>query len=182
MSSSINARSLIYGGNRILIRRQEDRKRQFFVDQYSPKLFAAIVVILFLCVLDALLTLFLLNHGAYETNPIMAYLLNIGPYAFYFTKYAITIIATFGLLMFRGMLIQKFNLSVHSLLSFPVHYLEVFSSALTSSSRFASNSAFSGCWLIRFFDSPRSSARLKSCSSVLAFTYFQSSTRIALPR
>ena len=118
MSSSINARSLIYGGHRMLIRRQEDRERQFFVDQYSPILFVPIVAILFMCVLDALLTLFLLNHGAYEINPIMAYLLNIGPYAFYTTKYAITIIATLGLLMFRGILIQKFNLSVHLLLYF----------------------------------------------------------------
>ena len=102
----------------MLIRRQEDRERHFFVDQYSPILFVPIVAILFMCVLDALLTLFLLNHGAYETNPIMAYLLNIGPYAFYITKYAITIIATLGLLMFRGMLIQRFNLSVHLLLYF----------------------------------------------------------------
>ena len=77
-----------------------------------------IVAILFFCVLDALLTLFLLNHGAYETNPIMAYLLNIGPYAFYITKYAITIIATVGLFLLRGFVIQKLNLSVHSLLYF----------------------------------------------------------------
>jgi len=120
ISSSINIRSLIYGGNRVLIRRQEDRERLFFVDQYSPKLFAAIVVILFLCVLDALLTLFLLNHGAYETNPIMAHLLNIDPYAFYFTKYAMTIIATVGLFLLRGIVIQKVNLSAHSLLYFVV--------------------------------------------------------------
>jgi hypothetical protein len=120
MSSCINIRSLIYGGNRIRIRRQEDRERLFFVDQYSPKLFAAIVIILFLCVLDALLTLFLLNHGAYETNPIMAHLLNIDPYTFYFVKYAMTIIATVGLFLLRGIVIQKVNLSAHSLLYFVV--------------------------------------------------------------
>ena len=118
MSSSINIRSLIYGGNRILIRRQEDRERLFFVDQYSPFLFVPIVAILFLCVLDSLLTLFLLNHGASEANPIMAYLLNIGPYAFYVTKYAITIIATFGLFLLRDIVIQKLNIRVHSLLYF----------------------------------------------------------------
>ncbi len=118
MSSSINVRSLIYGGDRILIRRQEDRERLFFVDQYSPILFVPIVAILFLCVLDALLTLFLLNHGAYEINPIMAYLLNIGPYAFFITKYAITIIATFGLFMLRGIVIQNLNVTAYSLLYF----------------------------------------------------------------
>lgn len=118
MPSRINVRSLIYGGNRILLRRQEDRQRLFFVDQYSTLLFVPIVAILFLCVLDALLTLFLLNHGAHEANPIMAYLLNIGPYAFYITKYAITIIATFGLFMLRDFVIQKLNLSVPLLLYF----------------------------------------------------------------
>ena len=48
----------------------------------------------------------------------MAYLLNIGPYVFYVTKYAITIIMIFGLFLLRGIVIQKFNLSVHSLLYF----------------------------------------------------------------
>ena len=103
-------------GNRRIIRRQEDKGRIFFVDQYSPMLFVTIIAILFLCVLDALLTLYLLNHGAYETNPIMAYLLNIGPYAFYIAKYALTIISAFGLLLLRGIVIQKINITVQSLL------------------------------------------------------------------
>jgi hypothetical protein len=75
-----------------------------------------IVGILFLCVIDALLTLYLLNHGAYEANPLMAYLLNIGPYAFFVPKYAITIIGTFGLFMFRAVVIQKLKVSTHSFL------------------------------------------------------------------
>jgi len=114
----LNVRSLIYGGNRIRIRRQEDRERLFLLDHYNPLIFVPIVAILFLCVIDALLTLFLMKHGAYEANPIMAYLLNIGPYPFYFIKYAITIIATFGLLLLRGIVIQKLNVTVHSLLYF----------------------------------------------------------------
>ena len=114
----INMRMLAGDGSRRNIRRQEDKGRIFFVDQYSPMLFVAIMAILFLCVLDALLTLYLLNHGAYETNPAMAYLLNIGPYAFYITKYAITIIATFGMFLLRGIVIQKLNVTVHSLLYF----------------------------------------------------------------
>ena len=70
-----------------------------------------------LCALDAILSLFLLNHGAYETNPVMAYLLNIGPYAFIIAKYSITVIATFGLFMFRAVVIRKLNVSTHSLLT-----------------------------------------------------------------
>jgi len=114
--TSINMRTFIGNGNRTSNRRQENRDRIFLVDQYSPVLFMAVVGILFLCVIDAILTLFLLNHGAYETNPVMAYLLNIGPYAFFILKYAMTIFATLGLLMFRVVVVQRFDISTHALL------------------------------------------------------------------
>ena len=117
-SSSFNFRSLIYGGNRILIRRKEDRKRLFFVDQYSPKLFMAIAAILFLCVIDALLTLILIGHGAYETNPIFAFTLDVNPYASILLKYASTAIVAICLLLFKSVVFKKFNISTHSLLYF----------------------------------------------------------------
>ena len=117
-SSSLNFRSLINGGNRIQIRRQEDRERIFFVDQYCPKLFIAIVVVLFLCVIDALLTLLLIGHGAHETNPILAYLLEVGPYTFFIPKYVITISAILGLLILRNTGISRFNINPHLLLIF----------------------------------------------------------------
>ena len=114
--TGINVRLLVGNGGRTIIRRQEDQGRIFLVDQYSPILFMGIITILFLCAIDALLTLFLLNHGAYETNPIMAYLLNIGPYAFFIPKYAITIVATICLFMFRGVVVRKLNISTQTLL------------------------------------------------------------------
>ena len=40
-------------------------------DWYAPQWLAAALLILVLCVLDALLTLALLNHGAHEANPLM---------------------------------------------------------------------------------------------------------------
>jgi hypothetical protein len=84
------------------------------VDQYSPILFVAIIGILFLFAIDTISKLFLLNHGAYATNPIMAYLLNTGPYAFFTPKYAVTILATACLYMFRGVVIRKLNVGAHS--------------------------------------------------------------------
>ena len=114
--TGINVRLLVGNGNRRTIRRQEDRGHIFLVDQYSAGLFLAIVGILFLCIIDAVLTLFLLNHGAHEINPFMAYLLNIGPSAFIIPKYLITMTATFCLFMFRGVVIRKLNLSTHTLL------------------------------------------------------------------
>ena len=114
--TGISVRLLVGNGNRRTVRRQEDRGHIFLVDQYSAGLFLAIVGILFLCIIDAILTLFLLNHGAHEINPLMAYLLNIGPSAFIIPKYAITMVATFCLFMFRGVVVRKLNLSTHTVL------------------------------------------------------------------
>jgi len=109
-------RLLIGNGKRMAIRRREDRDRIFWVDQYSPVLFATIVAILFLCVIDALLTLYLLNHGAYEINPIMAFLLKISPFYFFIFKYVLTCVVTFSLFLFRAVVVHRFNISTHSLL------------------------------------------------------------------
>ncbi len=114
--TGFNLRLLVGHGDRRVIRRRQDRDHIFLVDQYSTGLFLVVVGILFLCVIDAALTLFLLNHGAYEVNPLMAYLLNIGPTIFIITKYAITMTATFCLFVFRNIVIRKLNLSTHILL------------------------------------------------------------------
>ena len=114
--TSVNLRLFKGNDKRRNIRRLEDRDRIFIADQYSPILFATICAILFLCVIDALLTLYLLNHEAYEINPIMEYLIKIGPYTFFLFKYALTCIATFGLFLFRRFFIRRLNVSTHSLL------------------------------------------------------------------
>jgi hypothetical protein len=111
-----NLRTFAGNGARITIRRQEDQDRIFFVDQYGPVLFATIVAIFFLCVIDAILTLYLLNPGTYEINPLMSYLLKIGPYAFFGFKYLLTMIATVCLLVFRGVVVQKLKASTHTIL------------------------------------------------------------------
>jgi hypothetical protein len=114
--TGITMRTFVGNGNRSNIRREEDHGHIFLVDQYSPVLFVAIVGILFLCVIDAILTLYLLNRGAYESNPLMAYLLNFGPYALFITKFAMTILGTFALFMFRGVVVRKLNVTTHSFL------------------------------------------------------------------
>jgi len=87
------------GGKRELIRRRTERSTIFIADRYSQSLFGAIILILFFSVLDALLTLFLIGHGATELNPIMAYYINVGPYAFLFVKYLLTSVAVVILLV-----------------------------------------------------------------------------------
>jgi hypothetical protein len=114
--SGFNFRSLLFGGKREKIRRQEDTRRIFYVDRYSPGLFFTIVSILFLCVIDALLTLFLVDHGAYEINPVAAYFLKFGPYPFFIFKYLLIIIPTICLLMFRNIVLRIIKIKTRSIL------------------------------------------------------------------
>ena len=114
--SGFNIRSLLFGGKREKIRRQEDTSRIFYVDRFSPVLFFTIVSILFLCVLDALLALFLLGQGTYEISPVMAYFLKFGPFVFFISKYIMTITALICFLMFRNIAVRIIKIRTVSML------------------------------------------------------------------
>ena len=79
-----------FTGNRSLPRRQEDRQTSQQVDRYNKKILALIVFILILSILDAVFTLILVEKGAKEINPFMAYYLNHGPMTFFCIKYLLT--------------------------------------------------------------------------------------------
>jgi hypothetical protein len=66
---------LLFAGRRARVRREEDWHGTFYFDRYSSNIFAAIVLILLLSVFDALLTLYLIDKGSTELNPIMSYFL-----------------------------------------------------------------------------------------------------------
>ena len=80
-------------GRRGIPRRQADRQGFFAIDVYGAKTLAMILVILSLSVMDALLTLYLIGKGAVEVNPVMAYFLDYGPFAFFGAKYLLTSVA-----------------------------------------------------------------------------------------
>jgi hypothetical protein len=107
---SISIRSLLFGGRRETIRRHEDRSKFFYVDRYSQFHFVAIVLILFLSAVDAILTIELMNHGAYEVNPVMAYCLDVGPYTFLSIKYALTCVGLILLLMLRNIFMKPLGI------------------------------------------------------------------------
>ena len=86
-------RYLVADGRRKGVRRAEDRRRFIILDRYSSHLLTAIVGILFLSLLDALLTLSLIEHGATEINPVMAFFLKQGPLIFTSAKYLLTSLA-----------------------------------------------------------------------------------------
>ena len=109
-NSPINLRSLLLGGRRERGRRKEDLQKTFLVDRYSPYLLAAIVGILFLSVMDALLTLYLLSRGAFELNPVMAFYIELGPYSFLAVKYALTCVAVISFLLLRNIYLRPLRI------------------------------------------------------------------------
>ena len=111
---------LFLPGRRLKTRRHEDSSKFFFFDRYSSKLFAAIVFILFLSVLDALLTLYLIEHGFLEINPVMAYFLELGPFAFMGAKYFLTSMGVVILLIYKNVFISKPNFHAELLFSYVI--------------------------------------------------------------
>ena len=109
---------LFIKGQREYIRRKEDRNKIFYVDRYSSAQFGVIVSILFLSAIDALLTLLLLNHGAYEINPIMAYYLRVGPYAFMAVKYALTSIGVIFFVILRNTFLKSIQIYTDTIFYF----------------------------------------------------------------
>lgn len=77
------------GGRRHSPRRAAERGR-CYTDVYGPGVMASVVMLMSGCVLDALLTLYLLDHGAVEANPLMAAALTLGTEEFVLLKVALT--------------------------------------------------------------------------------------------
>jgi len=114
----LSLRSLLFGGRREIIRRYEDKQNTFYVDRYRQSLFGVIVLILFLSVIDAMLTVLLINHGAIEVNPIMAFYLEVGPYTFLFVKYALTSVGLLVIVIFRNIFLKPIKIHVGSFIYF----------------------------------------------------------------
>ena len=60
-------------GKRAAVRREEDRAKSYQIDRHSRRTLAVIMLIIALSILDAVFTLVLINRGASEINPIMAF-------------------------------------------------------------------------------------------------------------
>lgn len=108
-------RFLIAGGRRRRIRRSEDLHRIVILDRYSPKLLISVVGILFLSVLDGLLTLYLIEHGSTELNPLMDYFLKKGPFIFAVAKYTLTSIAVVIFVIVANSIVPRSNFRAQKL-------------------------------------------------------------------
>ncbi len=105
------SRYSLRGGRRYFVRRKEDRRKYYFVDIYSKKIFFIIISILILNIFDCYLSLALIkNNIAVEANPLMASYLNLGEYYFIIGKIVITSISIIILCIFKNLPITKFFL------------------------------------------------------------------------
>ena len=113
-------KSLFIYGRRKSIRRNEDKYKNSYFDQYSTGLFVAVVSILILSMADALLTLFLIDNGATEINPVMAYFINLGPYTFISVKYFLTCFSLIVLLILNNVYLSKLKIHTRTLFSYAI--------------------------------------------------------------
>jgi len=87
-----NLRSMFYAlfmSRRRSVRRQNEAVC-YYADQYGPYVFAAAMLLILFCILDAFFTLQLLQYGSTELNPILAWALSKHVLFFFVLKYSLT--------------------------------------------------------------------------------------------
>jgi hypothetical protein len=110
---------MMFRGQRKTIRREADHYRLIWVDRYNPTLFFLVLTVVLLSMTDAFLTLFLINKGATEINPIMAYCLSFGPSMFILAKYVLTCISVLVLLVLSNVFILRIRIYTRTIF----HYI-----------------------------------------------------------
>jgi hypothetical protein len=103
---------LLFGGQRKMIRRSEDKQQMIILDNYSPRLLTFVLIILTLSLADGFFTLHLTDHGAIEANPVMAYFLDLSPWAFMSVKYFLTCLSVICFLILNNLYIKPFGIRV----------------------------------------------------------------------
>ena len=106
---------LLFGGQRKMIRRSEDKQQMTILDNYSPRLLTFVLIILTLSLADGFFTLHLTDHGAIEANPAMAYFLDLSPWAFMSVKYLLTSLSVICFLILNNLYIKPFGIRVDRL-------------------------------------------------------------------
>ena len=99
-------------GRRRSIRRQGDRKRHIYVDQYGVPVFILLIAILVLGSADALLTLYHVSvNEAVEMNPVMNFFLGISSKVFFNVKFILTLLCLLVLCLHKNLLVVKYILA-----------------------------------------------------------------------
>ncbi len=95
----------------------EDRERGGYVDRYGAGLFFLIVLIAGLNVIDALLTMMILEEGGWELNPIVRSVIQVYGDKFWIWKFAIVSVSLILLCLH-----SKFRFSTRVILGVGVIY------------------------------------------------------------
>ena len=113
-------------GRRSYPRRKVDREAPQKVDRYSQKIFVMILFILGLSLTDAFFTLLLVDNGAEEVNPLMAYYLEQGQLFFVLIKYLLTCASVILILFYKDCSLFKTQAKVRVLFYLiPISFLLV---------------------------------------------------------
>lgn len=99
-TSPFSLRSLL--GSRKQGRRESDRRKNYFVDLYSPASVAVLLITLILSIVDAFITLRLMEDSFRELNPVMDFFMRQGPYAFILVKCSLTCFGLVTLLVCKN--------------------------------------------------------------------------------
>jgi hypothetical protein len=89
-------------GQRMAARRAGEHRQPYFVDRFSSAMFLAILTLILASIIDAILTIQLIESGANEINPLMARLLDHGMQTFLVGKYVLTVVGLPLLLIFKN--------------------------------------------------------------------------------
>lgn len=108
--------SLLGYRRRRTVRRQSDRQSFILLDHYGRSVILPAFIVLGLSLADALLTLFLMGHGAMELNPVMDFFLGLGAPAFLIAKYSITAFSVIIVVLLNYVFIRRLKLYVKDLL------------------------------------------------------------------
>ena len=129
-------KSVLCKGKRYNLRRADDSKQITVLDQYDTSLMIFALIVLGLSMVDAVLTLTLLEHGAVEVNPVMRYFIDLGLGPFVIAKYGLTatplvvmvMLSASSFLRFRiGSLMFLFSgLAFGSVVMWELHILNAF--------------------------------------------------------
>ena len=125
-STPFLSRQTIFGGRRGTIRREADRGRYIFLDNYGLRLFITLLLLLILSISDAYLTLTLVKtSNATEINPIMALYLEHSSITFFFEKFLFTTVAIFIFCVFNHLAVARVSLSLAIIIYLGVVYYEL---------------------------------------------------------
>ena len=120
------SRYSFFGGQRRTVRRESDKERHIFVDQYSTRLFIMILLLLFLNMADAYFSLTLIRDNiAFEANPIMAFFLGYDNLSFFVVKFFITAASLFVFCLCKNIYITRVFLVVAVIIYISIVFYEL---------------------------------------------------------